>query len=175
MIAKWKKSPWRTTEARVQVRVPHDPLVDEREAADLKQMLAAQSLRYAAFVEGLKAAEEILAAADERDALADARDVAADKREHDLDLAALLAASGDYGGDWPARRAASLDREHAKQDRIAARLDLRAMADQFASGNVCPSPRETPDSGLHDGGRPLPGPAPFDGLAPVGLDQQSEQ
>ena len=76
---------------------------------------------------------EIVAAADERDALADARDLSAEQHEHGLDLAHFLAAEADdYGYDWPERRAAALDREHARQDRIAARGDLTALVRMFA-------------------------------------------
>lgn len=62
----------------------------------------------------MRAAQEILAAADQRDAVAEARELAADSRDHDLDLAEFLAAD-EYGNDWPERRAAALDRKHAKE------------------------------------------------------------
>jgi len=116
---------------RASFTVLQDRFIDQPEADDLEDMLAVSlALREAESREGVRAAKEILAAAAERDARADARDAAADKRDQDLDLAALLGAR-DYGGDWPARRAAALDRENAKQDRTAARLDLSALADQF--------------------------------------------
>jgi hypothetical protein len=89
------------------------------------------ALGEAALDEGMKVAARILAAADARDALAAGRDAAADERDRDIDLAELLGRVGDYGSDWPARRAAALDREAAKRDRIAARDDLIALADQF--------------------------------------------
>ena len=82
----------------------------------------------AASAERRKVAQQILAAAAERDALADARDLAADKRQRDLDLAEFFAAEGDYGHNWSERRAAALDREHAKADRLAAHRDLITLA-----------------------------------------------
>src|SRR3954447_16760179 len=89
------------------------------------------ALGEAALDEGMKVAARILAAADARDALAAGRDAAADERDRDIDLAELLGRVGDYGSDWPARRAAALDREAAKQDRIAARRDLAAVVEQL--------------------------------------------
>jgi hypothetical protein len=111
----------------VLVTVPFDRITDERET-DLERRLASLEAREAALAERVRAAQEILAAADQRDALADARDIAADRRDHDLDLAEFLAADGEYGNDWPERRAAALDRKHAKADRIAARRDRMALA-----------------------------------------------
>jgi hypothetical protein len=75
------------------------------------------------------AAAAVLAAADERDSVADARDAAADKREHELDLAEFLAPPDEtgYGGDWPERRNAALDRAHSKDDRAASHDDRGAL------------------------------------------------
>jgi hypothetical protein len=130
MVAIWKRL-WRRGQApvRVLVTVPDDRLIDYREAADLRKLLAALALWEAGFVEDTSAAEKILAAANQRDAVADARDAAADQRDNDLDLAEMLDVDHPYGYDWPARREAAADREHAKQDRLAARLDRIALAD----------------------------------------------
>jgi uncharacterized protein (DUF3084 family) len=117
-----------------------DRITDER-AADLERRLAVLEVREAAFAERMKAAQQILAAADQRDARAEARDRAADKRVHDLDLAEFLAADGEYGNDWPERRAAALDRKHAKDDRMAARRDRMALAQDW----VEPSALRTSD------------------------------
>ena len=85
--------------------------------------------REAALAERLEASRGDLAAADERDATADIRDGAADKRENDHDLAQLLAPETEhgYGGDWPERRNANLDRKQAKDDRKASHDDRLAL------------------------------------------------
>jgi hypothetical protein len=85
-------------------------------------------------------ATEILAAADRRDTLAEERDLAAERREEDLDLAEFLAQDGDYGHDWPQRRATALDRARAKEDRLAARRDRDALAHDLLTV-VSPEPR----------------------------------
>jgi hypothetical protein len=55
--------------------------------------------------------------------------LAADRRENDHALAELLAPQGEqgYGGDWPERRNAVLDRGYAKDDRTASRDDRLAL------------------------------------------------
>jgi hypothetical protein len=127
VIPVWKKSSRRTAVSPGPGTVPLDRTTDEREA-DLERRLAALEAWEATFAERRRAAREILAAADQRDAVADARDLAADRREQDLDRAEFLAADGEYGNDWPERRAAAMDREHAKADRRAARRDRIALA-----------------------------------------------
>ena len=125
----WKRSSWRAPGVATR---PGSPFSDEGET-DIQQRLATLEALEAVCVEGMRAAAEIVAAADERDALADARDLSAEQHEHGLDLAHFLAAEDDdYGYDWPERRAAALDREHARQDRIAARGDLTALVRMFA-------------------------------------------
>jgi hypothetical protein len=128
VVPVWKKSPRRTVGSPVPETVPLDRTTDERET-DLERRLAALGAREAAFAERLRSAQEILTAADQRDALADARDRAADRREHDLDQAEFLAVDGgEYGNNWPERRAAALDRKHSKEDHEAARRDRMALA-----------------------------------------------
>jgi hypothetical protein len=130
MVSVWRKSSRRTGVSPGLVAEYLDRITDERET-DLERRLAAVEAREAALAEHRRVAQEILAAADQRDARADARDLAADRIEHNLDLADFLAADGDYGNDWPERRAAALDRKHAKDDRIAARRDRMALAHDF--------------------------------------------
>lgn len=116
-----------------------DRIVDERET-DLERRLAALEAREAAFADRMRTAEEILAAADQRDADADQRDRIADRREHDLDLAEFVVADGEYGNNWPERRASALDRKQAKEDRLAARRDRMALAqDRIEPGGLQPS------------------------------------
>lgn len=105
----------------------------EREA-ELERREAEVSAREAAVAERTEAAQAILAAADVRDATSDARDAAADKRENDLDCAELLAPTDEYGygGDWPERRNAALDRGHAKDDRTASHDDRIALIEDDA-------------------------------------------
>jgi len=111
--------------------VPDDGLVGEQGIAELRVLLAAVEAYRSAVVEGIRAAREVLAAGDLRDVAADLRDEEASKREQGRDLADLLDVTTEYGVDWPERRAATLDRERAKQDRIAARLDRWMLADQI--------------------------------------------
>ncbi len=118
-----KENRGRMGAAPVLAAVPGDRTIGEQEVADVKGMEAV--------FERISATREILAVAEERDAVADARDLAADRRGHDLDLAQFLAVDGDYGHDWPERRAAALDRQHAKQDRTAARRDRMALAQNW--------------------------------------------
>jgi hypothetical protein len=96
-----------------------------RREADLGRREAAVTAREHALAERMEAAEAILAAADERDARADLRDATADQRERELDRARLLDQTDavGYGGDWPERRAAGLDRMHSKEDRAASHDD----------------------------------------------------
>ena len=70
----------------------------------------------------------ILGAAEERDAASDACDASAERRDRELDLAEMLAVVGTYGDRWPERRAAVLDRQHARDDRAASREDRLALA-----------------------------------------------
>ena len=106
---------------------------EEREA-DLERRETEVVAREAALAERGEAADEILDAADERDAIADARDALADKRETDHDLAELLDPSDGhgYGGDWPERRNAALDRAQAKQDRASSHDDRIALSEDNA-------------------------------------------
>ena len=138
-------SSWRTVVSPVLVPVSGDRVTYEPET-DLEGRLAALAARETVFAERMRFAQEILAAADARDALADARDLAADRRENEHDLLEFLAPGGDYGRDWPDRRAAGLDREQAKDDRKAARRDRVALAQDWveSSGGFTPptSPRE---------------------------------
>jgi uncharacterized protein (DUF3084 family) len=110
---------------------------EEREA-DLERREADVAAREAALAERGEATEAILDAADKRDATADARDVAADKRENDHDLAQLLTAENEhgYGGDWPERRNAALDRGHAKGDRTSSHDDRIALTEDGAEGDT---------------------------------------
>ena len=66
--------------------------------------------------------DKILVDADQRDDAATARDVASDKRELVADLKAFLDPTEPYGG-LDQRRAAVLDRSHAKGDREASAQD----------------------------------------------------
>jgi hypothetical protein len=106
---------------------------DEREA-DLVRREAEVAAREAALTMRGEAADEILDAADERDTIADARDTTADQRETDHDLAGLLALNREhgYGGDWPERRNAALDRAQAKQDRASSHDDRLALTESNA-------------------------------------------
>ena len=98
---------------------------------ELSELLGSGEAFLAAVDEAIRTSREILTAGDARDASADARDHVASRRDQARDLTVLLDVSSDYGVDWPERRAATLDRERAKQDRIAARLDRWALADQI--------------------------------------------
>jgi len=111
--------------------VPDDGPTGNQGISELRELLAAVEAYRSAVAEGIRAAREVLAAGDLRDASADVRDVEATQREHGRDLAELLDVTTEYGVDWPERRAATLDRERAKQDRIAARLDRWMLADQI--------------------------------------------
>lgn len=106
---------------------------EEREA-DLERREDALAAREAALAERVGAAQEIVEAADERDAAADIRDDAASKRENDRDLAQFLTPEDEYGygGDWPERRNANLDRGHAKDDRKASHNDRLALTEDDA-------------------------------------------
>jgi len=103
---------------------------EEREA-DIERREDAVAAREAALAERVEAAQVIVEAADERDVAADIRDDAASQREKDLDLAELLAPEDEhgYGGDWPERRNANLDREYAKDDRKASQSDRLALTE----------------------------------------------
>lgn len=111
---------------------------EEQREADLERREREVAAREAALDERLEAAKAILTAADARDATADTRDDAADKRETDLDRAQLLDPLGEraYGSDWPERRNAGLDREHAKEDRTASHADRVGLTEgQAESGS----------------------------------------
>ncbi len=107
---------------------------EEEREADLERREDAVAAREAALAERVEAAQEIVGAADERDAAADIRDEAASQRENDLDLAQLLAPEDEYGygGDWPERRNANLDRGYAKDDRKASHSDRLALTEDDA-------------------------------------------
>ena len=66
--------------------------------------------------------DKILVDADQRDEAATARDVVSNKREMAADLKAVLDRVESYAG-LDARRAAALDRSHAKGDREASAQD----------------------------------------------------
>lgn len=121
-----RKGPAGTSVSPVLVPQSTGDPTDRREA-DYTRRLAALEAREAAFAAHVRAAREVLAAADRRDALADARDEAADRHDRDLDLAEFLADGDEYGAHLPVRRAAALGREHAKDDRRAARRDRIAL------------------------------------------------
>ncbi len=106
----------------------------ERREAEVAAREAEVAAREAALAERSEAAEAILDAADKRDATADARDVAADKRENDHDRTQLLATDNahGYGGDWPERRNAALDRGHSKGDRTSSHDDRVALTEAGA-------------------------------------------
>ncbi len=101
----------------------------ERREREVERRELDAHTREKALVARLEAAQAILLAAHERDAVADTRDALADSRDRDLDLASMLITASDhvYGGTWPERRHAALDRELARSDRLAARLDLTAL------------------------------------------------
>jgi hypothetical protein len=105
----------------------------ENREAELDRREAAVADREQALATRMEAAGEIVDAADRRDALAEARDSGADIRERQLDRAEFTA-NGDkhddqYGQDLPQRRAAALDREHAKGDRSASLDDRIALTE----------------------------------------------
>ena len=92
----------------------------------------------------MEAAGEIVDAADRRDAVAEARDSGADIRERQIDRAEFIAKGDQYGDQdgehFPQRRAAALDREHAKGDRTASQDDRLALTeDTEKPGPVCSS------------------------------------
>ena len=105
----------------------------EDRAAELDRREAALAEREEALATRMKAAGEIVDAADRRDAVAEARDSGADTRERQMDRAEFTAPGdkhGDqYGQDLPQRRAAALDREHAKGDRSASQDDRIALTE----------------------------------------------
>ncbi len=96
---------------------------------DLERREAEVAAREAALAERMEASDAILGAASERDASGDARDAAAEKREKETDLSHLLDTEPNpvYGDDWPQRRNAQLDRQHAKSDREASQDDRIAL------------------------------------------------
>ncbi|MEO7352194.1 MAG: hypothetical protein ABIW17_09875 [Marmoricola sp.] len=110
-------------------------IADEREAAlgrreeALAEREAALTVRETALAERMAAADEILAAAERRDSISDSRDRRGETREQVLDQAHLLARGDAYGDDLPLRRGAALDREHAKEDRVASRDDRIALTE----------------------------------------------
>ena len=96
-----------------------DRKADEREAA--------LDHREKALDDRLAKAEEIAAAADQRDAVSDARDVRSDSRDDAIDRALSSESGFSYNPNAPGRRAASLDRQHAKDDRSASEEDRDAL------------------------------------------------
>ena len=76
----------------------------------------------------LEEIRRILDIAEERDVASDARDALADQRDRELDLTEMLDVEGTYGDHWSQRRAAVLDRQHARDDRAASREALEALA-----------------------------------------------
>jgi len=101
--------------------------------ADLDRREAAVAAREEALATRMEAAGEIVIAADRRDAVAEARDSGADTRERQMDRAEFTGKGdkhGDaYGQHLPQRRAAALDREHAKGDRTASQDDRIALTE----------------------------------------------
>ena len=97
--------------------------------ATLAEREAAVTVEEEALVERHQLAHEIINAAAQRDAISDSRDVGGDTREQNLDRANFLATGNTYGDDWPLRRGAALDREHAKGDRNASRDDRVALTE----------------------------------------------
>ena len=91
--------------------------------------------REQALADRLGKAEEISAAAAQRDAVSDARDVRSANREDALDRARSLKEGYSYQSNAPGRRAAALDREHAKGDREASEEDRSALTED-ADGPV---------------------------------------
>ena len=104
--------------------------VEDREA-ELDRREAALAEREDALARRMEAAGEIVEAADRRDAVAEARDSGADTREQEMDRAEFTAKGDEYGEQYgqhlPQRRAAALDREHAKGDRTASQDDRIAL------------------------------------------------
>ena len=97
-----------------------DRRADEREAA-LDRRERALDARLA---EGAS----ILAAADERDAVSDARDQRSNNRDDAIDRARSIT-DGYFNPNAPGRRSASLDRQHAKDDRAASEVDRAALTE----------------------------------------------
>jgi hypothetical protein len=112
-----------------------DGVADERDAA-LDRREAAVTVREVRLARRMVVAQRILAAGDQRDAVSVARDVAAETREHYLDRAQFLAHIGNdtYRKENrpKRRRAAALDRDHAKGDREASLDDRIALAEALA-------------------------------------------
>ena len=113
-----------------------DRIADERDAAlDLRE--AAVTVREVRLSRRMEVAQRILAAGHRRDVVSVARDVAAETREHYLDQAQFLAHNGNdtyREEDRPKRRrAAALDRDHARGDREASRHDRIALSEALAS------------------------------------------
>lgn len=98
------------------------------------------AVRERALAQRMKAAHEILTAADERDAISDSRDIGGDTREQNLDRANFLATGEHYGDDWPLRRGAALDREHAKGDRAASHNDRVALTEDADDADDADAP-----------------------------------
>jgi hypothetical protein len=138
VIPVWKRSSRKTGVSPVLERAPLDRTTTDERETDVDRRLAALEGWEAASAERRRAAQEILTAADERDAVADARDLDADQRDHDHGLADFLAvADGEPGDNLSERRAAALDRQHAKAERRAARRDRIALAqDRIEPGDV---------------------------------------
>ena len=106
--------------------------VEDREA-ELDRREAVLAERENALARRMEAAGEIVEAADRRDAVAEARDSGADMRERQIDRAEFTAKGDKYGDQYgehlPQRRAAALDRKHAKGDRTASQDDRIALTE----------------------------------------------
>jgi len=111
-------------------RAESEQTAEDREA-ELYRREAAMAEREDALAMRMEAAGEIVDAADRRDAVSEARDSGAEIREGQKDRAEFTASTDkhddQYGDQLPQRRAAALDREHAKGDRTASQDDRIAL------------------------------------------------
>jgi signal transduction histidine kinase len=82
----------------------------------------------------LQTAEELLAAADARDTRAGIRDMAADDRQREASFSYFLLGQDsheyEHDADFPARRAAAMDRLDSLADRVSAASDRAWLSDQ---------------------------------------------
>ncbi|WP_130176804.1 hypothetical protein [Cryobacterium sp. SO1] len=76
--------------------------------------------------------EKILAHAERRDDQAELRDVESDKRSEAADLQAFLYTDSSYAGPGE-RRAAAVDRSHAKSDRESSAADRAQLSEHEAN------------------------------------------
>ena len=98
-----------------------DRKADEREAA--------LDRREHALADRLGKEDEINAAAEKRDAVSEARDQRADNREEAIARARSYKEGFSHDPGAPGRRAAALDREHAKGDREASEEDRNGLSE----------------------------------------------